>query len=266
MFRLQKISNYGTSTPAVARTFAQGCDVLNWFDCTSDQIEDAKGVLLELQRHLLKCVELQDGLGAEIELALKEAEELRAIQPPGTRAFVLPGVGELQGRAEAFLHAAKLAVAATGELPRPFYGKGFGHNYRSFGSWAAQQFGADDEFTRVVESWEPFVRRIGEMRNAVDHPKNAPSGRLVTKNFDTITDEAGVTALSLPAWGLLGEEPHPMLSSFRQVTENIILVGEIVLARLFYKLKKPWPVVLRDIPENERDPANPKRFEVVLAQ
>ena len=57
-----------------------------------------------------------------------------------------------------------------------------------------------------------------------------------------------------------------MLSSFRHATETIIVVGEVVLARLFYKLKKPWPVILRDIPENERDPKNPKRLEVVLAQ
>lgn len=266
MLRLQKVSNYGTSTPAVARTFAQGCDILHWFDCPSDQIEDAKGVLLKLQRHLLKCVELQDGLAAETEAALKEAEELRAIQPPGNRASVLPGVGDLQGRAEAFLQAAKLAVAATGELPRPFYGEGFGHNYRSFAGWAGQQFGADDEFTRVVENWEPFARRIADMRNAVDHPKDVPGGRLVTRNFEIITDEAGGNILSPPAWGLLGEEPHPMLSSFRHATETIIVVGEVVLARLFYKLKKPSPVVLRYIPESERNPGNPKRLEVVLTQ
>jgi hypothetical protein len=49
VFRIEKVSNYGTSTPAVARTFYRGCEILEFFtDASKDKREQAKTPLWEL--------------------------------------------------------------------------------------------------------------------------------------------------------------------------------------------------------------------------
>ena len=42
VFQIQKVSNYRTSTPAVARTFYQGCEILGFFAVSDAQREEAK--------------------------------------------------------------------------------------------------------------------------------------------------------------------------------------------------------------------------------
>jgi hypothetical protein len=171
MFRLQKVSNYGTATPAIARTFAQGCDLLQHFASSEQQISAAKSMLLELQRHALRCTEIRDELADEMKSAMSEADELQKLQS-GRGVVAVPGVGDLQSRAESFVQSLKLGVAETGNLPGPFYGVSFSHYYHRFGAWSLDLFGPDDEFTKMVQSWEPFVKRVLDMRNAVDHPKS----------------------------------------------------------------------------------------------
>jgi hypothetical protein len=74
MFRLQKVSNFGTSTPAVARTALQGREILPFFACQEPQKEGATAVLFELQRHLIKCVEIRDQLLGEVAAGRTEFE------------------------------------------------------------------------------------------------------------------------------------------------------------------------------------------------
>lgn len=264
MFRLQKVSNYGTSTPAVARTFAQGCDLLRWFQCEPEKIEQAKGILLELQKQAVRCTEQRDRIAEEYETALAEARSLQDIQPPGNKAIVMPGVGDLQTRSESFLQGAKLALAACGNLVEPFYQQKFGHNFKGFSAWTAQHFGHDSTFHEVIASWEPFVKMVVDMRNAVDHPKDIPGGKLVIENFDLIPGTANPFEFRPPQWHLSGQEPMPLLGSMNQALESIIVVGEMVLVRLFYEFKPRFPLEVRDIPEAKRDPMNVKRFEVAL--
>ena len=66
VFQLQKVSNYGTSTPAVARTLLQGSEILKFFSITDAQRKSAEATLYELQRHLVRCVEIRDRIAGEI--------------------------------------------------------------------------------------------------------------------------------------------------------------------------------------------------------
>lgn len=260
MFRLQKISNFGTSTPAVARTALQGRELLRCIDCPEPQKEAAIAVLSELQRHLVKCVEICDQLVGEVSAGRAEIES-HGFKPAGGGAISLPGVSDLQSKSETFLQSAKLAIAETGNLIKPFYGVGFSHKYHNFSAWTKTKFGVSDEFATVVESWEPYVKRIVEMRNAVDHPSESPGGRLVTTNFD-IKHGATGTELVDPNWGLTGEPLRPVLTDFEAIIEKTIVLGENVLVRLFYKLNGNAPFEIREIPIHQRDPANPRRLTV----
>lgn len=263
MWRLQRISNYGSSTPAMARTALQGRETLQWFNRPESETESALGVLSELGRHLLKCVEFRDQLAKEI-LAGRAEVESHGFRRAGDRTISLPGVSDLQSKAEAFLHSARLAIAETGNMAKPFYGVAHGHKYKAFSTWAEKQFGTTDDFTVIVQTWEPFVKHIGRMRNAVDHPFTEPGAPLRTVNFD-ITPDDGALHLVDPAWGLTGEALQPMLPDFDRIIENTIVLGENILARLFYKLRSTALVEIHEIPADQRDPSCPRRLIVGLA-
>lgn len=265
MFRLQKVSNYGTGSPAVARTFTQGCEILRWFQCEPQKIEQAKAVLLELQRQAVRCTEKRDLLSTEYEKSIEEAQALQSKQPFGDRTIVLPGVGDLQSHAESFLQAAKLAIAATGNLVEPFYQKEFGHNYQKFGNWAAATFGKDSQFSEVISSWEPFVKAIVNMRNAVDHPRDGPGGRLIVTNFELAPGATNVGDIRPPQWSLSGDAPAPLLESMDQIIEHIIVLGEMVIIQLLHEFKGTFPVEIKEIPIERREPGNVRRLEVGLA-
>ncbi len=254
MFRLQKLSNRGTSTPAVARTFVQGCEILEFFDIKDEQKDKAKGALFDLQRHLVRCVEVRDLVAQEIKRAVAQVDHCG-------RAITLPSVPDLHSCAESFLESAKLAISKTASLVTAFYGVRLDHRYHKFANWAEREFGPDDQLTVTARNWEPWVKRIVDMRNAVEHPDEKPGGQLMTENF-TLRQHGTTFELVQPAWGLSGEPLQPLVPEMDEMIEGTIELGEDILVCLFNKLKVAFPLVVREIPPQERDPACPVRLRV----
>ena len=265
VFQFQKISNYGTSTPAVARTLLQGSDILEFCSVTDAQKEAAKFALHELQRHLLRCVEIRDRIAAEINIGREKVEKSGFEFQSNGRAVSLPGIADLQSNAESFLQSAKLAIRETAHLIEPFYKARHDHRFQKFVVWAEKQFGKEDSFSQIIRKWEPWVKLIVDMRNAVDHPTDRPGGRLLTQNFRLFgTSEKPV--LMDPTWGLTGKPELPILQDMDSVIEGVIELGEDILIGLFYKLKHDFPFVICEIPTDQRDPSCPFRLRVTLPQ
>lgn len=264
MFRFQKLSNYGTSTPAVARTVLQAKPIVDMFNCTEDQRTALLEKLFDVQRHLLKCVECRDGLATEV---AQESAAYVMPHPADSRvkgAYTLPGVGDLQSRGDTFLQSAKLAIAATGDMIEPFYGKVFAHKFHQYAKWAEERFGGDDTFTTSVKGAVPFVKRIVQMRNAVDHPRSEPGAPMVYANFDIESDD-GQLVLVAPRWSLTGEALRPMLADFDGIIESIITLSEQVLINLFEKFRMAPMLVIAEIPLDQRREENPIRLVVTAA-
>jgi hypothetical protein len=259
MFTLQKHSNYGTSTPAVARTAIQGRDILQFIACADSAREHALAILLDLQRHLLKCVEIHDALATEITKGHSEFSSRGTGTRPASH-ILSPGAGDLQSRAESFLQSAKLALAATGNIFEPFYGQQFGHKYNRICAWADKEFGVNDQFATVLRSWAAFAERIVKMRNCVDHPDTAPGAPLIVANFTL----GVMSPLIDPSWGLTGEPLQPMLSDFTNIIEQTTRLGEDTLVGIFNKLRLSDLLEIEEIPSDQRDPACPKRLRVGL--
>lgn len=263
IFKFQKLSNYGSGTPAVARTVLQAKPIIDMFNCTDEQRTALMEKLFELQRHLLKCVECRDGLAAEIS---SEMDGYSAPQTGGARArgaFALPGVGDLQSKGETFLQSVKLAIAATGNMIEPFYGESFGHKYQKIEAWARDQFEADDPFIESITRAMPFVKKIVQMRNAVDHPQSEPGAPMVYANFD-LEQVDGVSALVTPRWSLTGEQLRPMLEDFDQIIEAIITLGEQILVHLFEKFRMAPMLIIVEIPVEQRSADRPIRLMVTI--
>lgn len=265
MFQIQKISNYGTSTPAVARTLLQGSDILKFFSATDAQREAAESALHELQRHLVRCVEIRDRIAAEINTGRERVAKSGFEFQSNRRAVSLPGVGDLQSNAESFLQSAKLAIRETARLIEPFYKARHDHRFQKFVAWAEKQFGKEDIFSQVIRKWEPWVRLIVDMRNAVDHPADQPGGKLLTQNF-RLSGTHEKPLLVDPTWGLSGNPESPILQDMDSMIEGIIELGEDILIGLFYKLKDDFPLVICEIPVDQRDPSCPFRLRVTLPQ
>ncbi len=261
IFQIQKVSNYGTSTPAVARTFFQGCEILQFFSVSDVQREEAKAPLYELQRHLVRCVEIRDQITTEVVSAQEEIKRKGFQFQSGGQAITLPSVVDLQSRAESFLQSAKLAIRDTAHLVKPFYGQRLDHRYHKFVAWAQRKFGPSDAFTQAIRSWEPWVKRVVDMRNAVDHPEDKSGGTLITQNFN-IARTPDAPALVGPTWGLSGQSQVPMVADMDGLIEGIIQLGEEVLSGLFYKLKDDFPLVIYEIPIEQRNPSCPVRLRV----
>jgi len=236
----------------------QGGELLRFINCADSTKEDAIAVLIELQRHLTKCVEIRDLLAAGISIGHLEMNS-HGDRQACTNSISIPSVSDLQAKAEIFLQSAKLAVAETGNLTMPFYSVSFGHKYHGFINWTKAEFGDADDFYLLVKSWGPFVKSVSTMRNAVDHPTEK-NGRLITSDFSVIHDTAGLVLVD-PRWGI-GESLRPILPDFDDIIEKIIVLGENILVRIFYKLKVDLPLEVREIPANLRDPNNPRRLTV----
>jgi len=260
MFRIQKISNYGTSTPAVARTLPQGADILTFFNTEDAQKDSCKSVLAELSRHLVRCVEARDRIASEI---VEGCNQGLSWQSQG-RTVSLPSVPDLHSTAEAFLQSAKMAIRETALLVEPFYGVRHDHRFHKFGSWAKEQFGCDDPLTKAIHGWEPWVKRVVNLRNAVDHPENKLGGKLVVHNFRLVGTREEPQLLK-PWWGLSGEAESEVIPDMDSIIEGIIKLGEDILVMLFYKFKSGFPLAIFEIPEDQRDPSCPKRLQVSLA-
>ena len=264
MFQLQVLSNYGTATPAVARTLPQGSDLLGFFNCGEAQKDECKTVLFELSRHLVRCVEVCDRVRNEVEgSAAKIAKDGISTQSFG-RVVNLPSVPDLTSQAETFLQSAKLAIRETARLTEPFYNEKRDHRYHKFASWAETEFGADDLLSRTARGWEPWVSEIVTMRNAVDHPNNGPRGRLIVKNFHLAPDSPAPAVVE-PLWNLTGDPEAKILEQMLNIIEGIIRLGEDVLVSLFHKFHPQFPLSIYEIPEAERNPVMPKRLRVGLA-
>ncbi|CAH1904211.1 conserved hypothetical protein [Candidatus Nitrotoga sp. HW29] len=266
MLALQQISNFGTSTPAIARTTIQGDKILNFFNCSEEQKNNAIIVLWNLQRHLLKCHEICIPIESEI-LAGRANIESKSLKSPGSNYINLPSVLDLESKTEAFIGSAKLAIIETGNLIKPFYANYFegekdfqGHNFHKLIEWSSKKFGIEDRFTLMLQAAEPNVKKIVDMRNAVEHPKQ--NKRLITKNFELI-ENTNSAFISEPKWGLSNEQMTALLPDLHNIIEGILTLGEAVIIELFHKFKADFPgLFIDEIPVEKRNPECPCRISV----
>jgi hypothetical protein len=221
-------------------------------------------VLFELSRHLVRCVEVCDRIKAEVDAsAAKIAKDGLTTQSLG-RVVNLPSVPDLTSHAEAFLQSAKLAIRETARLTEPFFNEKRDHRYHMFAKWAETKYGKDDLLSKTARAWEPWVEEVVTMRNAVDHPKDGPRGKLIVKNFH-LDPNSSVPAVVEPVWHLTGDPPGKILEQMQNIIEDTTRLGEDVLVALFHKYSPAFPFAIYEIPEAERNPAMPKRLRVGLA-
>ena len=266
-FSLQHLFDRGTATPCVARTVPQTDALARAFFLDETTTQVLMEFSYEVMRHLIGCADIGERIRSEVREGRRRiaAGEVR-IQAGGQVAD-LPSVGALESDVETFLYKAKLALRDTGGLFKPLLDQHFEHHYHKARAWSAKEFGPDAPLTRLLVAHAGWIKRVVDLRNAVEHPNTA--GRLHVRDFHlAIEDERKVVAP--PVWWVDEEQPSSIAEDMEAIERNLLTFYERLLCVLLetrletrpHPLSRSFPPVICEIPDQERDPAMPMRYRV----
>ena len=255
-FTAQPVLSKGTSTPGVTRTVLQARGLLDAFPITASRKGEILDVSMTLMKHLVACEEIRERLSVQVAAGRTAIDEGR-ISVERERFLQLPGVMNLESEAEAFLHNAKLGLADVGRLVGTLHGQTFNHKFQKIRSWLRIKYGQDDSLLALLTDDAPWIERVINMRNVVEHPDD-PAGPLIVKNFHTVRQQP--LTIASPAWALGTESPVDMTEDMERISEQVLTLYEAVLVDGVIRSAPNSPFTIVEIPEAERDPVMPIRF------
>ncbi|QCQ98513.1 hypothetical protein [Brevundimonas sp. SGAir0440] len=261
-FVLSRTSNVGTSHPTVARLMLQTSDILDAAGLRQEQKDELNTIFYkELQPVLLECWNIRDSLAKEVAECLEVCEvDLR-----DSRIVRLQSVNQLEQRAENFLYQAKNYLRNTLRVWNWFHGTEFAdasayipvkkETQSKLEQWAVEAFGADDPRTMLIQSKQKWAAPVIRMRNALEHPGGF-SGKVYFENITMKGNEVHV-----PTWCRNDEEPTAMIGCMTSLVEDMLAMGEDILAVNIEPRLRPM-FGLYEIPVENRDPQQPARLRV----
>jgi hypothetical protein len=265
-FRIQKLSDYGTANPIVARLSLQTQDLLPFYNLSDKQKEEIFGLFFSsLQPKLMTCFRLMEQLTKEVRERQKRIDEVGLEFQDHGRAYTLPSILDLQQHAETFLYNAKSVLRDLTCIFFILFSKDFKKEARfdKVLRWANKEFGPEDSLTRMLEDdANTWIKRIVKMRNAVEHP-GGHSGTLHIENFSSV-EKANTVLVIEPFWYLNTDEKVPIVSEMNTFVTNLLTFCEETLVHCLEKFKKNLPISIMEIAEQERDATCPKRFKMAI--
>lgn len=269
-FIIQKISNYGTSHPVVARLMCQTMELLKWTTLDQKSRDDAATIYVGLKDRLLKCLEVLGRLQESFNDALKVAREQQEVNAGKVNA--LPFLIGLEGETDTFLYETKNFLRDSVRVLNVFYGTNFSDASEWFDSkgktagkiseWMKKTFGENDYFVKMMFEDAFWIEELIRKRNAVEHP-GGHNGTLHRKNFAVGKDGK----LIPPIWYRDTNEPTQILSDIEVYCHNLLTFAEelITVGCIVRNFNSPL-VTLVEIPETDRRKECPERFRVTLKQ
>jgi hypothetical protein len=261
-FVVTKVSDVGTRHPAVARLMLQTAELLQATGYTAAEQDELKTIYFnQLYPVLLECWHTRDALAAETTACLDSFQQ----DAKDPRVVHMRSVSQLEQRAEHFLYQAKNYLRNTLRVWNWFYGTKFedasayilvGKDAHSrLEEWAIKAFGGEDRRTLVIRSEQEWTVPLVRMRNALEHP-GGHSGTVVIENIRIDDDR-----LIVPMWRRNDERPQPLVATMTQFLEDMLAMGEDILAINIEPRLKPGFAVY-EIEEKDRNPEQPARLRV----
>jgi hypothetical protein len=259
--RIQQILDEGTTNPIVARLSVQTQNLLPFYNLSEDQRQKIFGIMFaDVQPKLLTCSRISKDLETEVRGHQKRIDEVGVEIQAGGRAYKIPGIFDLQSRAETFLYQAKSVLRDLTKIFLVLFGKDFNNSVRFdlVVEWAETKFDNKDEITRMLKEDERlWIRPLVRMRNAVEHP-GGKSGTLHVQNFSSEVMGSTVRVLE-PVWYLNNDKKSPIVLDMAVFADNLLTLCEQTLILCLEKFKKDFPIVVVEIAESDRDPNCPVR-------
>jgi hypothetical protein len=257
-FSIQKLMNYGSATPCVARTCIQTAELLQPFPIPEEKKVKAGEVAYRVMNHLVACLDVTKRFEAEIS-AGEEVVAKGVTTQAGGQVADLPSILDLQKDFESFLYNAKLTLRDTGGLFEVFHEKPFDHKYHKARQWAEEEFGPESPLARLLAGDAAWIELVLALRNAVEHPRDA-RGPLHVRDFSIARDADGRPGIAAPCWWREDDESAPIKDTVIVFQDNLLTFYEDLLCVMLDQLPNPWGVAVVEIPVGERDPEKPLRF------
>jgi hypothetical protein len=239
---IKQLSNVGTSNPITARLSIQTSELIKLFPLTDKQKEDIFGLLgMEVNERLVTCYKIYSQLQEQL-IKVNQTNKDAYFRGNVVRT---PAVMDLRNLCENFLYQAKSILRDLLGIFNIFYNKEFSKPQFDLAyKWAKEKFGEQDNLTKILkDDHDTWIRRIVSMRNAIEHP-GGYSGHLKINNIMFINKNI------------------PDMATF---IENTLGLCEDILVILLEKLPKDdIPLIIYEIPVEERDVDCPIRFKVSL--
>jgi len=266
---IKKVSDHGTSNPIVARLGIQTDELIKLYPISEKQREDVFGVFHQkVQPRLLQCYEIKENLLSELTKIGDEFKKEGIHTQASGRVATVPQVMRLSENCENYLYNAKSSLRDLAYIFEPLFGKKFTEaRYDKIYKWSKAQFGENDNLTTIIkQDHDLWIKKMVSMRNAVEHP-GGHSGHLHIHNIEIVSDpKTKEPILVQPTWHLNNESRVPVLNDLETYIWNLLEFAEDLLVLSFEKLDKKSPIVVAQIPENERDPKCPIRFRMTLKE
>jgi hypothetical protein len=214
---------------------------------------------------MLKLVACLD----EAEPIIKGVEEGKATiegggvkgNPAGT-AIQLPAVPSLRAHVEGFPYNVKAALREIAKVFGPFYGQDFDHRFQKIRQWAESTYGPDDPLTKMLQSDAHWIEHVIGMRNAVAHP-GSRDGTLFVEDFKVVQSQPKLLVAE-PSWRRDAEPPNQIAHDMSVIMDNLLTLFEELLVDGLMRLAPNGPLVIYEVPEDQRDPMCPVRLMVTL--
>lgn len=260
--KIQQLSDYGTSSPIVARLSIQTKDLIPFFEISDCKRAEIFSVFFaNIQPKLMACDRIKESLTKEVLTHQKSIDDCGLkIQAHGN-SYTLPAILDLEHRVEAFLYNAKSVLRDLTQVFLILFDKNFKRKARfdEVLKWGKDTFGNEDEYVEMLEKDQKWIKRIVDMRNAVEHPGDH-AGSLLIDNFTSIEQEQEILFIE-PRWQFNDREKIPIIQEMNVIVSDLLTFCEETLIINIERFKKPFPIKIVEIPEAERDPACPVRFK-----
>ena len=265
---LQEISDIGTSNPIVARLLVQTCDLLDssLFNLTKEQTDEIKNILgMNVAKRLTACYKIF----LKIEEEIKNINKIKFNERITSNSIFLPSIKDLNHLCESFLYEAKSALRDLTKIFNVFYGKKFnGARFDIVANWAKEEFGeSHDLYLISKENHNLWIKKIIDMRNAIEHPESS-LGRFIIENVKLIKTDTP-PYYKKPKWHIEGDVESSIFNDMNTIINNIMSFSEDILVILLnnVKIKLPnnAPINFVEIPENKRNKDCPVRIKIHIS-
>ena len=230
----QKVLSIGSSSILVGKTLLTAKELFNPTFLPQKFDKDAG---LNFALAALKDLAAMNEIAERLEQAQANAE----VQDYRTRdrSVLLPSAGNVASELKTFAQKADHVLQSLLGIIKLFYGAEIGKRwFESVAEMAVQQYGANDEFTKLLQEALPVLKFIRNMRNCVEHKK--PGQDAIATDF-TLSPTLELVPPTVEIIHPETSQPRMQASAFmRDVTDQLADIFEIMLAFLCGKNAQPF--------------------------
>ena len=252
-FQLKKFANYGSSHPAPARLFLQMADLLQITDVPEGDREQIRQHLFRASDEMVKAEEKKNAFIANCQRFHESVREGRGIRAQ-QHALELDEPEGLADDYQLFLIRLVIGLRMAIKAAKIILDLTEKRKWEDFTKEVERRFGAEHPLTRVIRKHGAWTKDLFEVRGDVEHDP------YIFQGFKVLIGEAGIPQLVDPK--LPDGRPAPAaLAGYYD--DGFVFAEELVVEAI--KTRLPGFAVVREIPEEQRDPGKPIRYVLDLA-